>query len=219
MPAKRYDAGRYAQRYASYRRSFVAACFLFLIAYLLGAVLWSRLSLTSFGESLIQNTAGKLIFSREASFWQGVLSVLFSRLVLQLVLFLLGITVYAPLAWGGVMLWLGLSGGMGLGFLFRFASLGVSPRLVTVEILFSLACAMLTASYASFVLCVYKKQMGQIPDTDSQMFGGTLFCASFYRKRINLRFWVLYQLVFLATVLVQGALALLYRCFLGIIIG
>ena len=117
------------------------------------------------------------------------------------------------------MLWLGLSGGMGLGFLFRFASQGVSPWAVAGEILFSLLCALLMAAYASFVLCVYHKQMGQIADENSKMFGGTLFCGSFYHKWINLRFLVSYQLAFLAVALMQGALSLLYRWWMGHWIG
>lgn len=219
MRGKKYHAGRYAQRYQTYRRCFAAACFLYMIAYFVGAVLWSRLSLTSYGEALIQRMAEALGASEGSSFGADVLSVLLSRLVPLLALFLLGITLYAPLAWGGVMLGLGLFGGMGLGFLFRFASCGISLWLVITEIAFSLAWALVTAAYASFVLCVFFKQAGRIPDEDGKMFGGTLFCGSFYRGMTNLRFLGVYQIAFLCVCALQGVLALCYRLLLGWIKG
>ncbi len=219
MLRKKYCAHRYIQRYDRYRRAFAVSCILYLVAFCLGAVLWTRLSLTSFGESLIRSTAQGLLVDNPSSFWRSSLSVLLSRLPALLSLFLLGVTLYAPVVWVGVMLWLGLSGGLGLGFLFRFVSEGMSVWILCVDLLFSFSSALVTSCYASFVLCVYQKQRGRIPDEEHTMFGGTLFCGKFENNGVNLRFFVVYQLVYLCVSFIQFGLAMLYRLLLSTIVG
>lgn len=213
---KSYDPLRFARRYREYKQCMTVFVFLYLISFAAGALLWSRLSLTSFGEQLVSVTAKRAFFHRESSFWLGVVRAFSPRLVSFLVLFLGGITVYAPVLGGLCALWWGLSGGVSLGFLFRFLSEGMLGWGVVADVLFSFGGALLLTSYGAFVTCVALKQMGRIPDGEEQMFGGTLFCGKYEKKRINFRFFLSYQLIFGLYAVAQFFLTLVYRFFLGL---
>ncbi len=215
MLLKSYDPLRFAKRYREYRRCMTVFVFLYLGAFAAGAVLWSRLSLSSFGEQLIAVTAQRAFSHGESSFLLGAFRAFSPRLITFLILFLGGITVYAPLLSGAAMLWWGLSGGVGLGFLFRFLSEGMLRWSIGADLLFSFLSALLLASYGAFVSCVALKQMGRIADGEDRIFGGTLFCGKFERKRINLRFFITYQLMFGLYAVCQLMLAFIYRFAMG----
>lgn len=216
---KSYDPLRFSERYREYRRAMTVFVFLYLGAFALGALLWSRLSLSSFGESLIRTTADRAFSQGESSFLLGTFRVFSPYLLSLLILFLGGVTVYAPLVSGALILWWGISGGVGLGFLFRFLSEGRIGWSIGADLLFSLSGAWLLSCYGAFVTCVSLKQMGCIADGENKLFGGTLFCGRFDLRRINLRFFVTYQLFFVGFALCQLLLALLYRLGMSLMTG
>ncbi|MBQ9543755.1 MAG: hypothetical protein IJV00_01355 [Clostridia bacterium] len=85
---------------------------------------------------------------------------------------------------------------MTLGLCADLSGSGLFTPLFISEFIYFLFSLLLLSSFCSFCTCVYLKQIGFIPDREDKLFGGSLFCAPYF-KNVNLRFSVMYVLVFL----------------------
>lgn len=201
-------------RFRPFRRAVAALGLCFLLAYLLGALLYGKVILSAFGEQLVaQYRFGS---PPGAPFWACVGKSYAGPLLRLLFPFVLGITLYGPFACGVCMLGAGLSGGAALGFLFRLAGQGLGYGTLACSVFCQLVSGWLLCLYCAFCTCVSLKQMGNIADGDRQMFGGTLFCANFHQRVINLRFLVSYLVLFLVFALLLFLLTLAEQ---GLILG
>ena len=213
MYLKGYDRKKFSQRYREYRQCFVVQALIFVVFLSLGALVWNKVSLSSFGEELIRLRLSDN-FGASPSFVR-VLKAFESYGFALVVLFASGITLYAPFAVFCVGAYLGLSQGIILGAYFRLVSEGAEIWKMLWDCFFSFSSAAFVFMYGAFCLCVAFKQMGVIPDTDQKIFSGSLFCSSFYKNIINLRFLLFYIGIFIAFEFAQGLFSWAYLAVMG----
>lgn len=200
MLLKGYDRKKYSQRYGEYKRCFVVQALVFIVFLAVGAFIWNKVSLSSLGEKLVAEELGS------GGVGQGFFQVIsaFEMYAIALTLFFAsGITVYAPFVSFALMAYLGITQGIVLGAHFRLLSDGGSILRMLWDCFFGFFSAGICFGYGSFCLCVSFKHTGVIPDTDQRIFSGSLFCSSFYKNIVNLRFLLFYIIIFFAVSIIQ----------------
>lgn len=218
MKLKGYDAVKYSKRYREYKLSFLILCFLFIFSIMAGVLLWSKISLTAFGEQLYNTLSKDVLLSSKRGVFAGCLKVFAASCPGLLVIFAAGITVYAPAVSGFSVALRGISCGVSVGYLSRMVSEGLGFKVIIADLLFCFFGAFFMCMGGAFAVCVSLKQFGAIADTDEKLFGGTLFCGNFFKNKINLRFLFFYILAFFIIILCQFTLSLAYSWIINMVL-
>lgn len=186
----------FSKKFGEYRTVFAVFSLVLLSGAFAGAVIWSGVTLTDFGESVAAALTQRLSSDESVSFFIRALAVFRPAALFFLVSFFFGITVYAPLIGFLSCLFFGICGGITLGLCSRMTAASSFGALFVTESLFFLLCGLALSAYCSFCACVCFKQNRLIPDREDRLFGGSLFFGDFFSE-VNLRFCFMYFLVFL----------------------
>ncbi len=151
------------------------------------------------------------------------LTLLSMELGFYLLVFLLGVTVYAPFYGFFSSVVRGGFGGFFLSACFHSAKDGKGILLLLISILYILLSSWLFCGYSSFccmvALRLYSdgivKSQGE---EEERLFGGTLFNSVLFCNTVNLRFLSSYTLFFLAALLFMGILTFFYAFLRGILL-
>lgn len=185
---KKYNRARYREKFRRYRLFFLLTAIVFLCA-LIAEMLWGG----DFG----------LIFEKQKTQFSAFFSNLFTREMTSiLILFLFGVTVYAPVFGFLYAAARGVFSGFCISVLLSAFEGKRDLWLLTVTALYLLLSAWLSLSYSTFcittALQMYAKPSVTQRSGNFQMYGGTLFYSSLSGGRVNLRFLSSYCLFFLA---------------------
>lgn len=202
---KRYDRAAFRRRYHRYRLFFGLAYAVFLLSFLLSAIFFRRAGATFSGENYAIRETFLRLFSTE--------------LILATVLFLTGVTLYAP----AVLFLGGIARGVMSGYVLAGFELVSAKNVFTAAFcaLYFLLGAALFLAYASFCAAVSVRifSEGTLADPrreEERMFGGTLFFSSLFCRTINMRFLFSYTLVFLCAGIFWCLLTLSYSAGLSL---
>ncbi len=197
---KKYNKIRFRQKFRRYRIFFLVCAALFIFALILESTLYGSGGFTAFG--------GKISF--EGFFTRLALG----EMLIYLMIFFLGLTIYAPFFAFLISFLRGAFSGFCLSCVFS----GIEHRGAVLLFLFTffyvLSSAWLFMGYASFcascALRLYSSSAESSQKEEKRMFGGTLFQSTLFCGTVNLRFLFSYFLIFLASLFFCALLALLY---------
>ncbi len=203
---QKYDRARFAARFGKFRTVFVVGFSLLLASCLVTAFLFR---------------APAAVLSGSVSFWPLFRTLLTRNMLMFTLIFLLGVTVYAPVLQIVVLLLQGFFGG------FTFSSLASalgskgSVSAFFLYLLYFLLTAWLTLSYTSFCtlvsLRIYTDGIRwNLRAEEERVFGGTLFNSTLFCNTLNLRFLFSYSFFFFLCLAVDAAICSGYAWLLSV---
>ena len=185
----------FSKKFSEFRVVFAVLSLVLLSGAFVGAVIWSGVTLTSFGETVTDALTQRLSKDESASFFIRAFGVFRPAAVFLLISFFFGVTVYSPVVCFLLCLLFGICGGMTIGLCSRLTPSGIFSAVFAAETLFFLLCGLVLCVCSSFCTCVSFKQNRFIPEGEERLFGGSLFCGDFFGN-VNLRFCFMYIAVF-----------------------
>jgi len=187
---KRYDRVSFDKRFGLYKRFALVYYILFFASVLVGAVVSSGTLLTDTGSEAFDRFLG--LFSQNGA---DLMSSTFSNILVLLgevsLVFVFGITVYAPFVGGFTAILRGAEFGCALRFYCELMLYTDRVIPFAADCVFYFVSGILLTLYASFVSCV-AFNLFSAAEKEGDMFGGSLFYSSFFKQRVNLRFLSMY---------------------------
>jgi len=198
---KHYDFEKFGEKFKRYRMLYLAGIAVFF--------------LSAASEMVLIGSAGFTADAAAGIFRDRFMSVFLWEEIGYGMVFLLGITVYAPFIQYGAMLFRGVVSGFLLSVSFGSVKGTESLILFFILALYLIGSSHLFCGYASFCTCVCLRlftdqSLKRYRTKESDLFGGTLFCSDFFCNTVNLRFLFTYSLIFFAVSGVNVLFCLIY---------
>ncbi len=192
---KGYNRAVYEKRYGVYKRFAFCYYLLFFLAIIAGVVVSTNSLLTDSGSMAFEEFLEGFYAFGENNL-KNAFGYSFSPLLMLSVIMMAGITVYAPLVGGICVILRGAELGCAVRFYCETLLYIDSALFFLTDGIYYILTGVILSLYGSFVSSVAVKLFSQHIGDDS-MFGGSLFYSAYFKRRVNIRFLVMYILIYL----------------------
>lgn len=204
---RHYNKEAFRKKFRRYRILFFVSFAVFLCFLILEILL--------FGSGNQGGFAGEMTFARFAA------RLFVKEATLYLIVFLMGVTVYAPMLHFVFPALRGIFAGFAFSSLFCVLSENNLGLLMVFSVFYTLLSSQLFFSYLSFCTCVSlhlftDRSLIPYKTGEKTMFGGSLFYSGYFCNAINFRFLFTYSMLFLSVLFLSGGLCLLYAFLRGL---
>ncbi|MBQ3075052.1 MAG: hypothetical protein IJC26_03200 [Clostridia bacterium] len=197
---EKYDRKRFREKFRKYRIWFSVLAVAFLAALV--------------GEIFFLGDMGYAYERKPVLFFQFFSDLFTAELLLLLLVFLMGVTLYAPVFGFLSVAARGCFAGFCMVLLAGDLKSGKGVWLLVLSLFYLLSSSWLFLGYASFctatALQIYSPPQTGAKGGERRMFGGTLFYSSFLKGTVNFRFLLSYCLFFVAAVFFCFLLSFVY---------
>lgn len=192
---KCYNRAAYEKRYGVYKRFAFCYYVLFFLAVIVGVVVSTNSLVTESGSRAFEEfLAGFYGFGKDNL--KNAFGYSFFPLTLLSLIMTAGITVYAPIIGGVCVILRGAELGCAVRFYCETLLYIDSEMFFITDGIYYILTGVILSLYGSFVSCVAVKLFSGGLGDDS-MFGGSLFYSVYFKRRVNIRFLVMYILIYL----------------------
>lgn len=196
---KSYNRAVYEKRYGVYKRFAFVYYLLFFLAVIAGAVVTTNSLITESGSRAFDGFLQSFYAFGENDL-ANAFGYSLTPLIMLSVIMVAGITVYAPIAGGVCVILRGAELGCAVRFYCETLLYIDSALFFITDSIYYIFTGIILSLYGSFVSSVSVKLFSQHIGDDS-MFGGSLFYSAYFKRKVNIRFLVMYILIYLFSAL------------------